>query len=64
MAEGIQKGMEKGIEKGIAEGMEKGMEKGMAEGVAKVARNLKQKGFSVAEITDATGLTEEQIRGL
>lgn len=63
-AEGWEEGLEKGMAEGIQKGIQKGMEKGMAEGVAKVARNLKQKGFSVAEITDATGLTEEQIRGL
>ena len=62
--EGMEKGLAEGMEKGLAEGMEKGMEKGMQDGVKKVARKLKAKGFNIADIIDATGLTEEQINAL
>ena len=34
------------------------------ESVAKVARNMKAKGYAVGDIADITGLTEEEIRGL
>ena len=46
----------KGIEKGRKEGMEKGK--------MEVARKLKAKGFDLADIMDATGLTEAQIGAL
>ena len=34
------------------------------ESVAKVARNMKAKGYAVGDIVEITGLTEEEIRGL
>lgn len=34
------------------------------ESVAKVARNMKAKGYDVSDIVEITGLTEEEIRGL
>ena len=47
---------------------EKGMKDGLAEGRAKekmeIARNLKQLGLSVGEISKATGLSETEIVGL
>ena len=44
------------------QGMEKGMEKGMNQRSLEIARNLLSLGLSVTQITQATGLTEEEIR--
>ena len=57
-------GHAKGIEKGRKEGMEKGRKEGRKEGMEDVARKLKTKGFDLAVIMDATGLTEAQIAAL
>ncbi len=51
---------ENGHKKGLAEGLEKGR----AEGRAEVARNLKQIGMSVADITKATDLSQRDIEAL
>ena len=34
------------------------------ESVAKVARNMKDKGYAIGDIAEITGLTEEEIKGL
>ena len=53
---------------GMKEGMEKGLEKGKAEGIETNkrdnARNLKQLGVSLDIISQATGLTLEEIEAL
>ena len=49
-----------GMEKGLAEGMQKGMQKG----IYTVARNMKQMGLSLEDITKATGLSEKEIAEL
>ena len=55
-------------EKGRAEGLEKGRAEGRAEGQAEktieIARKMKSKGFSVADISEMIGLTEEEIEAL
>lgn len=38
--------------------IEKGRKEGMEKGKMEVARNMKAKGFDLADIMDATGLTE------
>ena len=56
-----------GKAEGFNDGFEKGMEKGMEEGMKalfKTAKKLLEKGMSVDDVSDATGLTEEQIRQL
>ena len=49
---------------GIAEGMEKGMKQGMKQRSLEIARNLLSLGLPVDQITQATGLTEEEIKQL
>ena len=44
------------------QGMEKGMEKGMNQRSLEIARNLLSLGLPVTQITQATGLTEEEIK--
>ena len=60
-----QKGKEEGMEKGRAEGKEEGRAEGRAEGMSQrsleIARNLLSLGLPVNQITQATGLTEEEI---
>ena len=57
-AEGLEKGRAEGMEKGRAEGLEKGMNQRSLE----IARNLLSLGLPVTQITQATGLTEEEIK--
>ena len=71
-AEGLEKGRAEGLEKGRAEGLEKGraegLEKGRAEGEKSksvtIARKMKEKGFPASDISEVTGLTEEEIEAL
>jgi len=57
-AEGFNDGFEKGMEKGV----EKGREEGREEALFQIAKKLLSLGFSLADVTKATGLTEEQIQ--
>ena len=59
--EGLEKGRAEGMEKGRAEGMEKGLKKGRAEGISFIVHNMRSRGFSVADIANATGLSEEEV---
>lgn len=56
-----EKGVIKGIKIGREEGRAKGRAEGRAEGIMLTAKNLKSMGFSIADITKATGLSEEDI---
>jgi predicted transposase/invertase (TIGR01784 family) len=58
--EGKQEGLREGEERGLRKGEERGLRKGKQE----TARNLKAMGLTAAQIEQATGLTEEQIREL
>ena len=51
-------------EKAKKEGFAEGKAKGKAEGKAEVAQNLLAMGMSVADISKATGLSEEEIQAL
>ena len=55
---------EAAIKKGYNQGWEKGMEKGKMEGLRIAARNMKQLGLSIADISKATGLLEQDIANL
>ncbi|MEY8685565.1 Rpn family recombination-promoting nuclease/putative transposase [Bacteroides sp. AN502(2024)] len=55
--EGIKKGMEKGMKKGI----EKGRKEGMKEKSLEIARNLKKLGIPVTTISQASGLSIDEI---
>ena len=57
-------GVRQGREEGEAIGLEKGREEGRAETVMAIARRMKSKGSSFADIQELTGLSEEEIRGL
>ena len=55
-----QEGLEDGVEKGIQQGIQQGEQKANLA----TARNLLQMGLSAAQVTQATGLSQEQIEGL
>ncbi len=67
-AEGMEEGMEKGMEKGRKEGMEKGMEKGIEKGMElrnrEIAINMLDRGLSVKDISEFTGLSVSEIEAL
>ena len=65
---GVKKGKEEGRNEGMQEGIEKGREEGMQKGreeaLIQTASNFLKLGISVADISKATGLSEEQIAAL
>ncbi|WP_455625081.1 Rpn family recombination-promoting nuclease/putative transposase [Parabacteroides sp.] len=52
------------VEKGRKKAMEEGMEKGMEKGKRSIALNLKKMGLSMEQISEATGLSFEEIKAL
>ena len=52
-------------EEGLAEGREEGREEGLAEGKTEerleIAKKMLEMGLSVEQITEATGLSEEEV---
>jgi len=63
--EGLEQGRKEGRKIGRAEGREEGRAEGREEGreeaIVAIARKLKQRGASVAEIAELTGLSEEEF---
>ena len=59
--EGLDAGMEEGLKKGMEKGMEKGMIEGRQEEKLETIQRLKAKGFDIATISIATGMSEEEI---
>lgn len=53
-----------GRAEGLAEGLEEGKKEGLKEGILLNARKMKEKGFSMDDITDITGLSFEEIEAL
>ena len=50
--------------KGRAEGREEGIAEGIAEGITKVARKLLTMGMTIEDISNATGLSKEEIKNI
>ena len=65
---GIEKGEKIGIEKGKLEGEKIGIEKGKAEGAnekaIEVAKKMLSMGLSIEQISEATGLSIDDLRKL
>ena len=65
---GEKKGLKKGLEKGRIEGEKKGLKKGRIEGKEEgreeIILKMKQKGMSLSEISEITGLSKEEIKKL
>ena len=64
LTEGRAKGRAEGKAEGIAEGKAEGKAEGRAEGMLEVAKNLLSMDIPILQIMQATGLTQEQIKGL
>ena len=63
-AEGKAEGRAEGRAEGKAEGRAEGKAEGRAEGMLEVAKNLLSMDIPILQIMQATGLTQEQIKGL
>lgn len=61
---GLKKGEELGLKKGEELGLKKGEEIGMKKAMITMAKNLKEQGFSLANIIAMTGLSETEIQNL
>ena len=59
--EGLKEGHKKGHAEGREEGHKEGKEEGLKEGQSKIAMNLIRLGASCEIITQATGLSEEEV---
>jgi len=72
MEEGLKKGTEQGIKQGMEQGMKQGMKQGMEQGKLegekaanlRNAKNLKTLGVDIHTISQATGLSVEEIEEL
>ena len=64
LAKGIAEGLEKGMAEGRAEGLVEGIEKGREEERRETVAKLKALGITPAIISQATGLSEEEIEKL
>lgn len=56
-----KKGHAEGRAEGLAEGRAEGLAEGETIGILKTARKMKSRGFSVADIVETTGLSEDEI---
>ena len=63
-AEGEAKGRAEGRAEGEAKGRAEGEAKGEAKGRAEAARNLLRMGLELSQISEATGLSPEEIEAL
>jgi predicted transposase/invertase (TIGR01784 family) len=54
--------MKEGMKKGIEKGMKKGIEKGTHDNAIEMARKMLDRKFSLDEISDITGLSQEEIQ--
>ena len=62
--EGLEKGVQQGVQQGIEKGVQQGVEKGEFETKKRIASNLLNKGHTLEEIAEITGLTVEQTKNL
>jgi predicted transposase/invertase (TIGR01784 family) len=63
-AKGHAEGREEGREEGRAEGRAEGLAEGEEKKAISIAKNMKKKKMSTADISDVTGLTVEEIEKL
>ncbi len=64
LEEATKKALTEGRAEGKAEGRAEGKAEGRAEGMLEVAKNLLSMDIPILQIMQATGLTQEQIKGL
>jgi predicted transposase/invertase (TIGR01784 family) len=61
MQEGKKEGMQEGIKKGIKEGRKEGIKEGKIKGKIEIALRLLEKGYSVEDAADITGLSIDEV---
>ena len=64
IAAGIAEGEAKGRSEGFAKGEAKGRAEGKSETLAAVAKSMKAKGYSIADIMDVSGLSQKEVEDL
>ena len=62
--EGKKEGLEEGRKEGLEKGKKEGLEKGREESKIQIANKLLEKGMSIEEIHEITGLNKKEIEGL
>jgi predicted transposase/invertase (TIGR01784 family) len=60
----VQQGLQQGLQKGLQQGLQKGLLEGEKRKALATARKLKQKGMSIQEIAELTGLSIEEVQAL
>ena len=61
---GVVEGFHEGKEEGLQEGLEKGRAEGRAEERIVIAANMKRLGIPAEQISQSTGMTVEEIKGM
>jgi len=54
----------RGVKQGMRQGMHEGLQQGMQQKAREDAQKMKEKGYSLEDIADITGLTEDEIKNL
>ena len=62
--EGIRQGKEEGIRQGKEEGIRQGKEEGEKQTLIEIAQKMKNKDYTLDEIIEFTGLSEEEVKKL
>lgn len=64
MEQGIKQGVEQGIKQGVEQGIEQGIKQGIEQGKIDTALRMLQKGYTVNDVCDITGLERNVVSGL
>ena len=64
METAIDEAREEGLERGIEKGLEQGLERGRHEGQLELIRKMLSNGLSLEVVSDATGLSLEELEAL
>ena len=64
MEQGIKQGVEQGIKQGVEQGIKQGIEQGIKQGKIDTALRMLQKGYTVNDVCDITGLERNVVSGL
>ena len=63
-SEGFAEGEARGLAAGEAKGRAEGIAEGEAKGIVTVAKSMKAKGYSIADIMDVSGLSQKEVEEL
>ena len=64
MEQGIKQGVEQGIKQGVEQGIKQGIKQGIEQGKIDTALRMLQKGYTVNDVCDITGLERNVVSGL